>query len=102
MNAIGFARLREAQRAFEQGRGQRPGAGFLGFAYEEELEELEARVPLSAAESAMLRQGQELVDTWNRLKGERRSQTNPRSMRVYENEQLSVVLREDDFFADDT
>ena len=50
-----FARLREAQRAFEQGRGPPPGAGFLGFAYEEELKELEVRVPLSAAESAMLR-----------------------------------------------
>ena len=78
-----FARLREAERAFEQGRGPPPGAGFLGFAYEEELKELEVRVPLSAAESAMLRQGQELVDTWNRLKGERRSQTNPRWVRLF-------------------
>ena len=80
---LSLARLREAERASA------------------ELEALEARVPLSAAGSEMLRQGEELLDTWNRLASERRWMTNPRSMRVYENERLDVGVWEDDFFADD-
>lgn len=96
-----FARFQEAERAFEQGGGQRPGAQHLGFAYEDELEDLEARLPLSGAESARLRRGRELVDTWNRLTSQRRRATNPRSMPVYENERLTVTLFEDDVFFDD-
>ena len=96
-----FARFQEAERAFEQRGGQRPGAQHLGFAYEDELEDLEARLPLSGAESARLRRGRELVDTWNRLKSQRRRATNPRSMPVYENERLTVTLLEDDVFFDD-
>ena len=95
-----LARLREAERAREQGRD--PPPMLWAFSPDKDaLEALEARVPLSASESVRLRQGQELLDTWNRLKSERRGMTNPRSMRVYENERLDVALFEEDFFADD-
>lgn len=89
-------RLRAAKRAHDNDVFR---AGF--FPDRDELEALEARVPLSAAESVMLRQGQELVDRWSRLVSERRVATNPRSMRVYENERLIVAIYEEDFFADD-
>ena len=98
-----LARLREAKRAFDrdplaavrealdQGRPIPPPSSFASFSDEDELEALEARAPLSPAESVMLRQGQELFNAWNRLKSERRpGVTNPGSMRVYENERLDV------------
>ena len=49
----------------------------------------------------MLRQGEELFDTWKRLTSERRTMRNPRSMRVYENERINVELWEDDVLFDD-
>ena len=107
-------RLREAQRAFEQKRdrdfGRLVGASedevreYFDepfFPYRRELEELETRVPLSSAETAILREGRELLDTSNRLKSERRGVTDPVSFRVYENEPLYVAVYEDDFFVDD-
>ena len=82
-----LAHLQEAKRASAAARA--------------ELEALESRVPLSGLESEMLRQGPELLDTWNRLINERRWTTDPSSMPVYENERLVVGLYEDDLFADD-
>lgn len=71
------------------------------FPYRRELAELEVRVPLSAAETATLREGRELLDTSNRLKSERRWATDPVFLPVYENEQLFVGVYERDLFRDD-
>lgn len=100
MESDPMARLRERERAIEQGRD--PPPVLWAFTPEKEvLDGLEARLPLSGTEAERLRQGPELLDAWNRLRSERRNETDPRAMRVYENERLDIALLEEDFFADD-
>ena len=72
---------------------------------EQELEALESRETLSSAESRKLQRLEELMtrrsELWRQLYM-RTSPESPGSLRVYLNDELSVVLRERDFFQDDT
>ena len=70
-----------------------------------ELEQLESRVPLSSAESWNLDRMKELRTRRRDLHRQVRLRTSPkkpRSLRVFPNDELQVVLMEDDVFADDT
>ena len=72
---------------------------------ERELEQLEPRVPLSSAESWNLDRMKELRTRRRDLHRKVRLRTSPkksRSLRVFPNDELQVVLMEDDVFADDT
>ena len=96
-----IARLRERLGAIEQGRDP-PPVFWARTPDGAVLDALEARLPLSVTEAERLRQGPELLDAWNRLRSERRNETDPTAMRVYENERLDIALFEVDFFVDDT
>ncbi len=74
------------------------------FSDDDELEALESRVSLSEAEKRTLDQGQELMDEWSRLESQlwvTSRPNNPKSIVVYPNDDIEVVIWESDFFADD-
>lgn len=104
-----LASLREAKRAYREARRRLLLRGdteqaLLDFPDDEQLKALEAREPLSSAESQVLRRGRELLNRWHRLRRQLRMRTSPRNpatLRVYPNDELHVVLWEADFFADD-
>ena len=91
------------QESFEKLRGVRPRE--RTYEEEQEFEALQARVPISVADAAVVARMTELESQRRRLIRERAmtsSAGEPNSLRVYEDEELGVVLMEEDWASDDT